>query len=153
MIATTHDWVDLTSFFFLANFTKPLKYSNSLGIMRMVSMGVKKIFPLTKCYRIFNLMLLDLPQHLKILCSSSCNFPIPTLDVDACIGNLHIGILTLEKTLCLTPHSRFNLVNVASSSLTSTSRKFAEANGPLPFFFQHLSYVCPMLEQKEHLKS
>jgi hypothetical protein len=57
-----------------------------------------------------------------------------------------------EKTLCFTPHSWFNLVNVASSSLTNAFKKFVEANGPLPFFFQRLFFVCPMPEQKKNLR-
>jgi hypothetical protein len=46
----------------------------------------------------------------------------------------------------------FNSANVASSSLTSTSKKLTNVDGPLPFFFQHLSLVCPMPKQKEHFK-
>jgi hypothetical protein len=59
-----------------------------------------------------------------------------------------LGILT-PKTLCLTPHNMFNFANVASFSLTSTSKKLANVDGPLTFFFQHLSFVP---KQKKHFK-
>ncbi len=84
----------------------------------------------------------------------SSNSYASILDVGVCTCNLHFGILILKKTLCLTPHSWFHLINthVASSSLTNTSKKFVEANGLLPFFSQCLSFVCPMPEQKKHFR-
>jgi len=72
-----------TSFFFLANFTRPLRYSNSLKIMKMVSMGVKDIFPLTKCDKFFDLMFPSAPMCLDFLFYSSSNSSASTLDVDA----------------------------------------------------------------------
>ncbi len=141
-----------TSFFFLASFTKTSRYSNSLGIMKMVSMGVKKVFPLTKCDSILNLMFPYAPRCPNSLFSPLSTFSTFALDMDACIGILCFGILTPGKTLCCTPHSQFNLINVASLSLTNTSKKFVEVNGHLPFFFQHISFVCPMFKQKKHLR-
>jgi hypothetical protein len=46
----------------------------------------------------------------------------------------------------------FNFANVASFLLTSTSKKLANIDGPLPFFYQRLFFLCPMLKQKEHFK-
>jgi hypothetical protein len=68
-------------------------------------MGVKEIFPLTLCDKNFDLMLPFAPMFPNYLLSSSCNFSIPIPNVDACIGNLHFGILIRENTLCLIPHS------------------------------------------------
>lgn len=56
-----------TSFLFhLANFIGLSKYSNSLGIMRMVSMGLKDIFSFIKWEMIFDLMLLlvSIPSYM-----------------------------------------------------------------------------------------
>jgi hypothetical protein len=84
---------------------------------------------------------------------SSYIFYAFALDVDAYTCILRFGILTLEKKLCFTPDSWFNLVNKAFSSFINIFRKFAQADGPFPFFFQHLSFVCPMPKQKNHLRS
>jgi hypothetical protein len=114
----------------------------------MVSMGVKEIFPLAKCDNVLDLMFPSALRCQDSLILSLNIFYAFAQDVDACTCILCFGILILEKTLCFIPNSWFNLINVASSSLTSFFKKFAQADGPLPFFFQHLSFVCPMPKQK-----
>jgi len=94
-------------------------------------MGVKEIFPLTKCDSILDLMFPYVPRCLDFLFSSSCTYFAFALDVDACTCILRFGILILEKTLCFTPHSQLNLVNVVYSSLINIYRKFAKVDGPL----------------------
>ncbi len=116
-------------------------------------MGVKKIFLLTKCDNVLDLMF---PFALR--CQDFLFFPLDIFnvfvqDVDACTCILHFGILILDKTLCFTPDSWFSLVNKVFLSLINILKKIAQANGPLPFFFQHLYFVCPMPKQKEHLRS
>jgi hypothetical protein len=75
----------------MANFTKPLRYSNSLRIMKMVSMGVKEIFPLTKCDKNFDLMFPFAPMCLDSLFYSSGNSSASTLNVDAYTCSLHFA--------------------------------------------------------------
>jgi hypothetical protein len=95
-------------------------------------------------------MLPSIPSFLASLPLSSYISFDPTPDVDACTSNLLISILTQEKMSCFVPHKQFNFPRITSSSFTITSKKLVEADGPLPFFFQHQSFVCPILEQKEH---
>ncbi len=92
-----------------------------------------------------------LPSILIYLLSSSCTSHDLSLILDAYTCNLLLNILTLENLLFLIPHKQFSFVDVISSSFTITSKKLAEADGPLLFFFQHLSSMCSMLKQKEHL--
>jgi len=77
---------------------------------------------------------------------------VPFLDVNICTCILFFGIQMLEEVLCLTPHSWFSSINVAFSSLTNTSKKFVDVDGPFPFFLEQLSSICPMPKQKEHFK-
>jgi hypothetical protein len=37
-------------------------------------------------------------------------------------------------------------------SLINILKKIAQVDGLLPFFFQHLSFMCPMPKQKKHLR-
>jgi hypothetical protein len=106
-------------------------------------MGVKKIFLLTKCDNVLDLMFPFALRCQDFLFSSSYIFYAFVPYVDACACILHFGILIQDKTLCFTPDSWFSLVNKTFSSLINIFRKVAQADGPLPFFFQHLYFVCP----------
>jgi len=75
-------------------------------------MGVKKIFLLTKCDSILDLMFPYVPRCLDFFSSSSCTSFAFVPDVDAYTCIQHFGVLTLDKTLCFTPHNEFNLINV-----------------------------------------
>jgi hypothetical protein len=44
MIITTYAQIVSVSFLLLANLTKPSRYYNSPGIIKIVSMGVKEVF-------------------------------------------------------------------------------------------------------------
>ncbi len=55
--------------FLLASFTKLSKYSKSLGIMSIISIGFKEIFPLMKCDNI-----IDLIEALVPIFTSLCLF-------------------------------------------------------------------------------
>jgi hypothetical protein len=65
--------------------------------MRMVSMGVKEIFPLSKCDKFFDLMFPSIPMCPYSLFYSSNKSSTSTLNVDACISSLHFGILIPKK--------------------------------------------------------
>ncbi len=59
-----------TSFLLLTSLTNPSKYSNSLRIIRMVSMGIKEIFPLMKWEKNLDFTTASDPKFFP-LCSSS----------------------------------------------------------------------------------
>lgn len=105
--------------FFLANFTKLSRYSNSLGMERIVSIGNNENLPLMKWnfwpgwafYKISTCLgFVALPSTASI---SGC-----------CIstGSFLLGIWALEKISCLVPQSLFNCSSAAISSSTSTFR-------------------------------
>jgi len=114
---------------------------------------LKEIFPLTICDNVLYLMFPSALRCQDFIFSSSNIFYAFAPDVDACTYIFHFGILTLEKTLCFIPNSWFNLLNKTSLSFINIFRKFAQVDGPLPFFFQHLSFVCPMPKQKKTFKT
>jgi len=74
----------------------------------MVSVGVKEIFPLTKCDNVLDLMFPSALRCQDSLILSLNNFYAFAQDVDACTCILRFGILILEKTLCFIPNSWFN---------------------------------------------
>jgi hypothetical protein len=67
--------------------------------MKMVSMGVKEIFPLIKCDNIFDLMFPSTLRCPNSLLFFSSVFYAFASNVDVCTCILHLGILTLEKKM------------------------------------------------------
>ncbi len=130
-----------TSFLLLANLTNPSKYSSFLGITRIVSMGVKKIFPLMKWDRILDYTVASTPMFVPLCFSLTIPFSCFSTRL-AIIGNLLFGILTPKKICWSPPQIWVNFERVASSSSTKISRKFVVANKTFAGFFQHLSFVC-----------
>jgi hypothetical protein len=68
----------------------------------MVSMGVKEIFPLTKCENALDLMFPFALRCQDFLFFSSYTLYAFVPNVDACTCILSFSILTPEKTLCFT---------------------------------------------------
>ncbi len=110
-------------FFFLDNLTNPSRYSNSLGVFMIVSMGVRKIRPFIKCRRIFYLGLESGIASMVLYFASmpSAYSTIPSTSL-AYIKNFLVRILFPNDKWSLAPQILFSYVNVASSSLTNTSR-------------------------------
>ncbi len=86
----------LASFLLLAHLTNPSKYSSSFGIIRMVSMGVKEIFPLMKWDKILDFTTISTPMFAPFCSSLTLPFSCSSIRL-AVIGNLLLGILTLEN--------------------------------------------------------
>ncbi len=59
--------------------------------------------------------------------------------------------LDAQKKLFLMPHSWFSVANVASLSLTIISKKFADEEGPLPFFLNTYLQYAPCLNKNNTL--
>ncbi len=106
-----------SSRFFHANLTRLSKDSNSLGIVKIVSMGDKEFFPLMKCVSIFDLIVKFLPTS---TCSTSLSLVVFKLGDS--ISKRLLGILALVKMSCFVPQSQFNHSKVVSSSSTRTSK-------------------------------
>ncbi len=115
-----------TSFLLLVNLINPSKYSNSLGIMRMVFIRVMEIFPLMKCDGILDFITNSTPMFISLCSSSTIPSSCSTVGLEA-IGNFLFGILTLKKTCWSSPQICFNFERVFSSSSTNTLRKFVVA--------------------------
>jgi len=73
---TCANYLAFSSLRLLANFTKPLRYSNSLGIFRIVSKGIDVILPFKKWVKILDLeVLISFPNFLGVIASSYLDPP------------------------------------------------------------------------------
>ncbi len=128
-------------FFFLTNFSKLSRCSNSPGIIKSVSIGVREILFLMKWDKIF-----DLTKFSRLApMPSPMAFGDGTLPVGAtstCI--LLLGTRVYENMFSF-PHNLLSYCRVACSSFSNTSTKFVapECTFPSLGFFQHLSSECP----------
>ncbi len=154
VFCTTTIWILFasTSFCFLANLIRHSKYSNSLEMINMISIGVKEIFPLIKWERIINLTITSTPTLLVSLFSSLVISSIIFLAKLKIIGKFFFGILIPKSKSWFVLHILFNSNKVVFSSLTTTFRKFITVVVPFKFFFQHFSSICLNPKQKEHLR-
>jgi len=148
---TIDTWFSFASESFLlqANFTKLSRCSSLPGIIRMVSIRLREIFPLIKCESIFDLT----------VASRIAPVPSPAISGEGTspMGATSIGICLRGTLVCenrfLSPHNLFSCCRVACSSSSNTSTKLAAPKCTFPSlgFLQHRSSECPSPVQKEHL--
>jgi hypothetical protein len=114
-------------------------------------MEVKRKFSLNEMGKNFDMMFSSNTKFHASTFSLSNDSSVPPPDIDACTCILFFGIRTPKEILCLVPHSQFNSVNVASSSLTITSRKFANEKDPFHSFSNTCFQYAPCLSKKNTL--
>jgi len=147
MIAATYVLVVSGSFFLLASLTSPSRYLSSLGMIKIVSIRVFKKIPLMKWKTIFDMMfLLDITFPSSTL-SLSGDFFIPPLDANVYTCIFIFGI-RMPKKIVFDAHSRFSFVSVVFSSLTITSKKFADEEDPSHSFSNTYLQHAPCSNKK-----